>query len=60
MKWFIDKDTISTIRKENGGYKLTFYDNCKPVFEKVYDTFKGARVAESKLMRKYYYEKKGA
>lgn len=52
---FIDENTISTIREYNGRFVLTFYKNCKPVFVKDYATFKNAKIAESKLMKKYYY-----
>lgn len=52
---FIDKNTISSIKTlENGTAKLTFYKDCKPVFEKVYKSFTAARIAEGKLIRKYY------
>ena len=54
---FIDENTISTIREYNNRFVLTFYKNCKPVFVKDYATFKNAKIAESKLMKKYYYGK---
>jgi len=52
---FIDVNTISSIvTLENGTAVLTFYKNKKIVFEKVYKSFTSAKIAESKLMHKYY------
>ena len=50
----IDKNTISTIVvAEDGTATLKFYKNCETVFEKNYSSFKNARMAECKLMKKY-------
>ena len=52
---YITKDTISTIRQTiNNVWVLTFYKDRTPVFKKEYKTFTAARIAESKLMKKYY------
>lgn len=52
---FIDFNTISTIQAlENGRARLRFYDcNKNIVFEKIYKSFKSARIAEGILMKKY-------
>lgn len=51
---YITSNTISTIEKqENGKFKLTFYSNKTAVFSRMYNTFRGAQIAESKLMKKY-------
>ena len=52
---WIDKDTISFIRLSiNGKYLLTFYKDCKVAFEKEYNSFVGAKIAESHYMKKLY------
>lgn len=50
----IDENTIFIITKNpDNTFKLIFFRNCSPVFEKDYNSFFGAKIASSKLFRKY-------
>ena len=49
---FIDKHTISSIETlENRKARLRLYKNGKIVFEKVYNTFRGAKHAETVFLK---------
>jgi hypothetical protein len=52
---FITKDTLSTINRTDGGtWILKFYKEGKTVFRKEYESFNAAKIAEGKLMKKFY------
>lgn len=52
---FITKDTLSTIHHtDSGTWTLKFYKEGKTVFRKEYKSFKAAKIAEGKLMKKFY------
>lgn len=51
---FIDKNTISTIRKTENGFVLTMYKNTVPYFEKAYKTFSAAKQVETKKIKKHF------
>ena len=52
---FIDSNTLSTVQRLNDGrVMLRFYRDKVVVFEKIYPSWTGAKIAESKLMKKYY------
>lgn len=49
---FVDKHTISSIETlENGKARLRLYENGKIVFEKIYNTFRGAKHAETVFLK---------
>lgn len=49
---FIDKHTISSIETlENGKARLRIYENKKVIFEKIYNTFRGAKHAETVFLK---------
>ena len=57
---YITNETIATIEKtENGTYKLTMWDNKKPVYTNEYKTFKGATIARTKRLNNYFFKKTG-
>lgn len=46
---YITNKTIATIEKTKcGTYKLTMWNNKKPVYTNEYKTFKGANIAQTK------------
>ena len=49
---FIDLDTLTTIEKTEGGYLLKAYLFKYPVFSQVYDTMRGAKIAEKNQLAK--------
>ena len=52
----IDNNTISLIIKNpDETFKLILFKNSSPVFEKNYKSFTGAKIAKSKLKRKFCY-----
>ena len=51
---FINKDTISTIHKTlSGTFILTVYENKKIIFQKEYNSFRIARMIETRKIKKY-------
>lgn len=51
----IDSNTLSTIQRlDDGRAVLRFYRGKVIVFEKTYPTWTGAKIAETKLIKKYY------
>ena len=53
---FIRKETVSTIETlENGKARFRMYSNGKVIFEKVYNTFRGARKAETYYLKRRPY-----
>ena len=49
----ISQNTIATIEHVNGIYLLTLYREKAVIFSKSYRTFRGAAIAQTKLLRKY-------
>ena len=50
---YIDDRTIATIWKKETCFILRLYKNKAVIFEKKYDTMRAAKIAETKLIRKY-------
>ena len=49
----ISQNTIATIEHVDEIYLLTLYREKAVIFSKSYSTFRGAAIAQTKLLRKY-------